>query len=161
MISTVLFLLIGIGGISGTETTSVSLEDAVKTLNSERTESVGWFSQLDPVTKQEVLASLVHEAKHLSPAAQRVAGQIIATGRLPEGVRLIQFKETGADRHKTYVDFVRLTFDSGAVLDENGRGVEGQRLVETLHVRKRYLATQPLTHGKIKSLDELLTVDSE
>ncbi|MCD0459084.1 hypothetical protein [Roseiconus lacunae] len=134
----------------------VAIGDAVKRFNKSNEESRAWAGE-SPLTEQELIAALVHESKTLSTESQQIADKIVETRTLPDDVRLTVFGRHSADRHKTYVYFIKLGFDKGPVKDKNGNTVPGRRRVENLIVRKRYLATQKSsTVTKMKSLEELL-----
>lgn len=134
----------------------VPISDAVERFNESNEESRAWADE-SPLTEQELIAALVHEKKTLSTESQQIANEIIEKRTLPGDVRLTVFLRRSADRHKTYLYFIRLGFDKGPVKDENGNVVPGKRQVENLIVRKRYLATQKSsTVKKMKSLEELL-----
>lgn len=134
----------------------VPVRDAVERFNESNEESRTWADE-SPLTEQELIAALVHEKKTLSTDSQQIASDIIENRILPGDVRLTVFGRHSADRHKTYVYFIKLGFDKGPVTDENGNDVPGRRRVENLIVRKRYLATQKSSRVKeMKSLEELL-----
>jgi hypothetical protein len=99
-----------------------------------------------PLTVQEVQAALVHERTQLSVESQKIAEKIRETESLPAGVSLRLHGLRYADYHATRMWQISLSFDKGPVEaghQGNSSEAEGKRLVESLVIRKRYLATQP------------------
>lgn len=141
----------------GSVAAPTSIATAVEEFNKSNQEIATWAGQ-QPLSEQEFFAALVHETKTLSADTKPIAKQIIKTRALPTGVELKAYRRHFADRQATYLYQIKLSFDKGPVLDESGRVLKGRRRVETLTIRKRYLATQPQRRAQeLKSLEELLT----
>jgi hypothetical protein len=140
----------------------VPLDQAVLEFNAEW-ESARSDVDVPRLTVEEVVAAIRHEGPAMSSEAHAIASQIAKTELLPPGAKLSLARRHFSNQSMSYVWNISLdiekTWDKPTDLVDD---VEKPRVrrgtpVESLLVRKRYLASQPLRAGQeLKSLEELL-----
>jgi len=159
-----LTLSLGFGSTPAGETASgVPLEQAVLEFNAEW-EAARIEVREPRLTSEEIIAAIRHEGKKMSNEAADIALQIVKTGTLPQGAKLSLSRRLFSNQTMSYVWTIKLsienTWDSPATLATDVADSAEHRgtPVESLVVRKRYLASQPRrTTEELKSLDELLS----
>ncbi|TWU59539.1 hypothetical protein [Crateriforma conspicua] len=142
------------------------LDQAVLEFNAEW-ESARRQIDVPRLTVEEVVAAIRHDSDELSEHAEAIAKKIAETKTLPSGTKLSLRRRHFSNQTMSYVWNIALvidkTWDDSQQTDDvsepnrNRRGTP----VETLLVRKRYLASQPRRAGQdLKPLDELLANSS-